>query len=159
MNPGDKSGEWPEARPQPDSPAPEERLAGMPRNLQAEFDAAQYDDDEEDKSPLFTTSRIYMASANRKRPEGLILLCATAPAQIPTYAHLLNITVEADFQTDFTLMYPFFKVRVKGQRLLPIVHAINTRRCAILREFHPDRYDMPRNREASFIESIEIEPL
>lgn len=99
--------------------------------------------------------RVYKPFENRNRPASLILFCAKLPSQFPAYQHLLNISFDHHHGQMFTLFYPFMAVNVTGTRLAEIVHAINFRRCAIIREWHRELYDPPE-RGIAVIEKIEI---
>jgi hypothetical protein len=99
--------------------------------------------------------RVYRPFENRSRPESLILFCAKLPSQMPAYHHLMNISFDHHHGQTFTLFYPFMAVNVTGHRLAEIVHALNFRRCAIIREWHRDLYDPPE-RGLAVIEKIEI---
>lgn len=99
--------------------------------------------------------RVYRPYENRSRPESLIVFCAKVPAQFPAYQHLLNISFDHHHGQTFTLFYPFMAVNVTGQQLGEIVHAINFRRCAIIREWHRELYDPPE-RGIAVIQTIEI---
>ncbi len=99
--------------------------------------------------------RVYKPYENRSRPESLILFCSKLPSQMPAYHHLMNISFDHHHGQTFTLFYPFMAVNVTGHRLAEIVHAVNFRRCAIIREWHRDLYDPPE-RGLCVIEKIEI---
>lgn len=104
---------------------------------------------------VISDDRVYRPYENRSRPESLILFCAKLPSQFPAYRHLMNISFDHDYGRMFTLFYPFMTINVTGQRLAEVVHAINFRRCAIIREWHRDLYDPPE-RGISVIEKIEL---
>jgi len=73
----------------------------------------------------------------------------------PCYNYLLDIIYDHDFESMFTLIYSFMAVEVTGQRLGPIVHAINFGNCERIHEFHQKLYDPPAN-DAPLIEAIKI---
>lgn len=113
---------------------------------------------------LIPADRVYVPYETRSRPETLIILFAKLDAQCPAYPHLNNFRFDHHYGQSFTLLYPFLTVVVTGQRLGEIAHAINARKCAIIREWHRDLYDPP-TRGIPVIESIsfsvpgeEIEP-
>lgn len=100
-------------------------------------------------------NRVYVAYENRSRPESLILFCATLPSQFPAYHHLMNMSFDHHYAQLITLFYPFMTVNIRGQRLSEVAHAINFRRCAIVREWHADLYDLA-DRSKPFIDNIAV---
>ncbi len=112
-------------------------------------------DDLEPPRLMIPANRVYVPFENRSRPESLIVFCAKLPAQFPAYAHFLNMSFDHHFGQTFTVFYAFMTVTVTGKRLAEIVHAINFRRCAIIREWHRDDYDPPE-RGVPVIEKIDI---
>jgi hypothetical protein len=99
--------------------------------------------------------RIYRPYETRSRPASLILFCAKLPSQFPAYNHLLNVSFDHHHGQTFTLFYPFMAVSITGHKLAEIVHAVNFRRCAIIREWHRDLYD-PAERGIAVVERIDI---
>jgi len=145
MKPDDKPPLWSaQTRPQP-----------FPKTREPEDDRQRPADIEMPPPLFFPGDRVYVPFETRSRPESLILFCAKMPSQFPPYHHLLNISFDHHHGETFTLFYPFMAVNVTGHRLAEIVHAINFRRCAIIREWHRDLYDPPGHGIA-VVRTIEI---
>jgi hypothetical protein len=124
----------PQARQQPEAPFPEMET---PPTL------------------LFPTDRVYAAYETRSRPESLILLTAISPAQGAAYHQLQNYSFDQHHGQFLTLFYPSMRVHITGQRLAPVIHAVLSYKCAIIREWHREFYDPP-TRGIAVIEKIEI---
>ncbi len=108
-------------------------------------------------SLLFPADRVYEPYDTRTRPESLILLTAILPAQGAAYHQLHSYSFDQHYGQSFTLFYHFMRVDIKGQRLAPVIHAVISYKCAIIREWHRDFYDPP-TRGIAVIESIIITP-
>ncbi|MDP9128532.1 MAG: hypothetical protein M3N08_09780 [Pseudomonadota bacterium] len=109
-------------------------------------------------SLLFPADRVYVPYDTRTRPETLILLTAILPAQGAAYHQLRNYSFDQHYGQFLTLFYPSMRVDIKGQRLAPVIHAVISFKCAIIREWHRDFYDPP-TRGIAVIESVTITPM
>ncbi len=105
--------------------------------------------------PLVLPDRAYVAFEIKDNPKRLHIRTALQGSFYPSYHHLADIRFDHDHETYFTLIYNFMAVRVSGQNLAPVVHAIDAEDCKRLHEFHPKLHDKPE-RGAPIIEKIEI---
>jgi len=104
---------------------------------------------------LFPTDRVYTAFETRSRPESLIFLTAVIPAGGAAYHQLGEYSFDQHHGEFLTLFYPTMRVHMTGHRLAPVIHAVVSFKCAIIREWHKDFYDPPA-RGIPVIEKIEI---
>lgn len=57
---------------------------------------------------------------------------------------------------DFVLLWDFLIIEVTGKNLLDVVHAIQAGTCDFIQEFDRDRWAVPKDTSAAFIESISV---
>lgn len=145
---------WPEAREAEQQPQWQQRQQPNQRQNGQTPPATE----EEPPSLLFPSDRVYEPYETRMRPESLIFLTAKDPAHGAAYHHLQHYSFDQHHGQFLTLFYPGFRVDVKGQRLGPVIHAVLSYKCAIIREWHRDLYDPP-TRGIPLIESITITPM
>ncbi|MBV9771686.1 MAG: hypothetical protein JOZ32_19095 [Bryobacterales bacterium] len=107
---------------------------------------------------LFPADRAYAAYETRSRPESLMFLTAVIPAGGAAYHQLQNYLFDQHHGQFLTLFYPPMRVHITGQRLAPVIHAVLSYKCAIIREWHKDFYDPPA-RGIPVIEAIAITPM
>ena len=100
--------------------------------------------------------RTYAAFDLRDRSEVLSIYSATGPCRNPAYSYLLDVVYEHHFQSAFQLIYSFMGIEVKGENLGPIVHAINFRQCACIRQYHRELFDHPPVNGEPVIHSITL---
>jgi len=98
----------------------------------------------------------YMAFDTKDHVERLRIRRANAPARSPSYAYLLDIAHDGPFGTNFVLVYTFMMVMVRGKNLQGIISALELGTADFIQEFDPDRWEMPKDESAAFIESIEV---
>jgi hypothetical protein len=106
---------------------------------------------EEDRDP-----RAYQAFDIRDRAEVMSIYSATGPCRNPAYSYLLDVVYEHHFQSAFQLLYSFMGIEVKGENLGRIVHAINYRQCACIRQYHKELFDHPPAKGEPVIHSITL---
>jgi len=81
---------------------------------------------------------------------------ANDPTRSPGYNYLLDVVYDGEFGTNFTLIYTFLMVLVRGRNLQPVVMALQMGTADFIQEFDPDRWQMPKDEKAPFIESIHV---
>lgn len=68
---------------------------------------------------------------------------------------MLDIIYDHDFESAVTLVFSFMTVKLTGQHLGPVVHAIFLGQCGRIRQYHAKLYDPPE-RGKPVIEKVEI---
>lgn len=118
------------------------------------------------KTPLTTgkslpptkESDAYVAFNAKDKVERLRIRRANDQTHSPVYGVLTNISYDGPFGTNFVLTYTFLMmVFVEGKNLLPVIAAIENGMADFIQEYDPDRWEMPKDPDAPFIESITIE--
>jgi len=109
----------------------------------------------EDKVVPLRSDRAYVAYEVGSNPTGLHIRTATQGSFYPRYRYLADIREDHDHNSYFVLIYPTMVVKVTGQHLAAVVHAINAEQCERITEFHPKLHDRPEP-GAPIIEKIEI---
>ena len=97
----------------------------------------------------------YVAYEVGTNPTGLHIRTASQGSFYPRYRYMADIREDHDHNSYFVLIYPTMVVKVTGQHLAAVVHAINAEQCERITEFHPKLHDRPEA-GAPFIEKIEI---
>src|ERR1700722_10226114 len=87
--------------------------------------------------PLVRPDRGYVPFEFPENTNRLHIHCATQPSHFPLYSTLLDIIYDHDFESAFTLVFSFMTVKLTGQHLGEIVHAIFIGQCGRIREYHP----------------------
>jgi hypothetical protein len=105
--------------------------------------------------PLARPDRVYVPFEFPENTNRLHIHCATQPSRFPLYSSLLDIIYDHDYESAITLVFSFMTVKLTGQHLGPVVHAIFMGECGRIREYHPKLYDAPA-RGTPVIEKIEI---
>jgi hypothetical protein len=105
--------------------------------------------------PLLRPDRVYVPFEFPENTNRLHIHCATQPSHFPLYSTLLDIIYDHDFESAATLVFSFMTVKLTGQHLGPVVHAIFIGQCGRIHEYHPKLYDRP-DRGAPVIEKVEI---
>jgi hypothetical protein len=105
--------------------------------------------------PLVRPDRVYVPFEFPENTNRLHIHCATQPSHFPLYSTLLDIIYDHDFDSALTLIFSFMTVKLTGQHLGPVVHAIFMGQCGRIREYHPKHYDPPA-RGTPVIEKVEI---
>lgn len=98
----------------------------------------------------------YVAFGAKDRVERLKIRRANDPTRSPGYVHLLDVVYDGSFGTNFVLVYTFVMVLVRGRNLQPIVMALELSTADFIQEFDSERWAMPKDENAPFIESIEV---
>lgn len=99
----------------------------------------------------------YVAFDAKDKIERLSIRHANAESRTPSYGYLLDITHDGPFGTNFVLYYSFMMVvMVEGKNLQPVIMAIQMGTAEFIQEYDPDRWPMPKDSKAPFIESIKV---
>jgi hypothetical protein len=99
----------------------------------------------------------YMAFDAKDNVDRLSIRQANAQSRTPGYAYLLDITHDGPFGTNFVLYYSFMMVvMVEGKNLQPVIIALQLGKAEFIQEYDPDRWPMPKDSKAPFIESIKV---
>src|ERR1017187_5581959 len=99
----------------------------------------------------------YVAFDTKDRVDRLIIRRANDMARSPAYGYLLDITYDGPYGTNFVLVYSFMMmVLVEGRNLQPVVMALQMGTADFIQEYDPDKWPMPKDEKAPFIESIQI---
>lgn len=72
------------------------------------------------------------------------------------YGYLLRVVEDGIYGTELCLVYTFAVFVILGKNLTAIADAIADERCEFVQEFDPDRWPMPTDSNAPFVESIEV---
>ena len=72
----------------------------------------------------------------------------------PFYGGLLYTMEDGEAGTFLALAFSSMQIYVKGRNLRPVAAAVKRHRCAVLWEFNPDRWLVPSDKSAPFIEAI-----
>lgn len=100
----------------------------------------------------------YIAFHAKDKVERLRIRRANDQTHSPGYGVLLNVSYDGDFGTNFVLIYSFLMmVFVEGKNLQPVITAIENSMADFIQEYDPDRWEMPKDPTAPFIESITIQ--
>jgi hypothetical protein len=100
----------------------------------------------------------YIAFDAKDRVERLKIRHGKALTRSPGYVHLLDVAYDGSFGKEFMLTYSFgMTVYVEGRNLQGIVTALEMGTAEFIQEFDPDRWQMPEDDKAPFIESIKVE--
>ncbi len=98
----------------------------------------------------------YVAFDAKDKVTRLRISRANDPTRSPGYAYLLDIVYDGDFGTNFVLVYTFLMVLVRGKNLQPVIMALEMGTADFIQEFDADRWQIPKDEKAPFIESIEV---
>ena len=98
----------------------------------------------------------YVAFAGKDKLDRLRIRRANAATRSPGYAYLLDVVYDGEFGTEIVLVYTYMMVLIRGKNLQTLVIALETSTADFIREFDSDRWEMPADKSAAFIESIEI---
>jgi hypothetical protein len=99
----------------------------------------------------------YMAFDAKDNVDRLSIRQANTQSRTPGYAYLLDITHDGPFGTNFVLYYSFMLVvMVEGKNLQPVIMALQMGTAEFIQEYDADRWPMPKDSKAPFIESIKI---
>jgi hypothetical protein len=99
----------------------------------------------------------YVAFDAKDKVDRLQIRQANAQARSPAYGYLLDVAYDGPFGTNFVLYYSFMMiVRVEGKNLQPLIMALQMGTAEFIQEFDPEKWPMPKDPKAPFIESIKI---
>lgn len=72
------------------------------------------------------------------------------------YGYLLRVVEDGIYGTELCLVYTFAVFVILGRNLTGIADAIAEERCEFVQEYDADRWSMPTDQSAPFVESIEV---
>jgi hypothetical protein len=98
----------------------------------------------------------YVAFDAKDKVDRLKIRRANATTRSPGYAYLLDVVYDGAYGTNFVLVYTFLMVMVRGSNLQPVVTALQMGTADFIQEFDADRWQIPKDDKAPFIESIEV---
>ena len=107
-------------------------------------------------TPPPTGSDEYMAFDAKDKVARLKIRRANDPTRSPGYNYLLDIVYDGPFGTNFVLVFTFMMVFVRGRNLQNLVMALETGTADFIQEFDSDRWQVPKDAKAPFIESIVV---
>jgi hypothetical protein len=91
--------------------------------------------------PRVRPDRVYVPFEFPENANRLHIHCATQPSHFPFYSTLLDIIDDHDFESAITLVFSFMTVKLTGQNLGSVVHAIFMGECGRIHHYHPKIYD------------------
>lgn len=98
----------------------------------------------------------YVAFDAKDKLDRVRIRRAMAPTRSPGYAYLLDVVYDGPYGTNFVLVFTFMVVLVRGRNLQPVVAALEGGMADFIQEFDADRWKVPTDPKAPFIESIEV---
>jgi hypothetical protein len=99
----------------------------------------------------------YSAFDAKDNVDRLSIRQANTQSRTPGYAYLLDITHDGPFGTNFVLYYSFMMVvMVEGKNLQPVIMAIQMGTAEFIQEYDADRWPVPKDNKAPFIDSIKV---
>lgn len=110
---------------------------------------------EEDGQEGGEDPRRYRAVETSTKPARLILHPRTGPLRMPGYATLIDV-IATPCGTGLTLIYSHMEIEVLGQNLVEVALAVGRHRAATLREYDPQKFDLPGEGEP-VIEGVTVE--
>lgn len=109
------------------------------------------------ETPPPKTPAEYVAFDAKDKVERLSIRQANLQSRTPAYGYLLDITHDGPYGTNFVLYYSFMMVvMVEGKNLQPVIMAVQMGTADFIQEYDPDRWPMPKDGKAPFIESIKV---
>ena len=107
-------------------------------------------------TPPPKSSDEYVAFDAKDKVDRLKIRRANDPTRSPGYAYLLDIVYDGPYGTNFVLVFTFLMVLVRGKNLQSVVMALEMGTVDFIQEFDPERWQVPSDEKAPFIESIEV---
>jgi hypothetical protein len=98
----------------------------------------------------------YVAFDAKDKVDRLKIRRANDPTRSPGYAYLLDIVYDGPYGTNFVLVFTFLMVLVRGRNLQGLITALEMGTADFIQEFDPERWQVPNDEKAPFIESIEV---
>lgn len=98
----------------------------------------------------------YVAFDAKDKVERLKINRANHPTRSPGYAYLLDVVYDGQFGTNFVLVYTFMMILVRGRNLQGVVTGLQMGTVDFIQEFDPERWALPKDDKAPFIESVEV---
>ena len=99
----------------------------------------------------------YVAFDAKGKLERLSIRQAKEEWRTPGYGYLLDIAHDGPYGTNFALYYSFMMiVLVEGRNLQPLIMALQMGTAEFIQEYDYDRWPMPKDGTAPFIESIKV---
>ena len=115
---------------------------------------SQFHREEQPQAPLRAANqsraakKIYEAFDKNGCPAPYLeIRCVLKPSQAPQSRHLMDVVYSADFDNDFTLLYSFMAVEVRGANLKVVRRAIQNGQCEFIQEFHKNEFAQPQQAE------------
>jgi hypothetical protein len=102
------------------------------------------------------TPEAYVAFVAKDSVRRIRIRPAMAPWHAYYYEHLLDVSCDGNFGTNFVLYFTTATVLVRGRNLLPIIAALENGNADFIQEFHPAVWEKPAD-GTPIIESLEIE--
>lgn len=100
--------------------------------------------------------RTYEAFDKTGRPSFYTeIRCIMQPSQSPQSRFFMAAVFSADYDDNFTLIYSFMAVEIKGKNLKEVRRAIQMGRCEFIQEYHANEFTPPGQSEP-VIESIKF---
>lgn len=106
------------------------------------------------KPPIGTDE--YVAFDAKDKVDRLKIRRANDPTRSPGYAYLLDVVYDGSYGTNFVLVFTFLMVLVRGRNLQAVTAGLEMGTVDFIQEFDPDRWQLPKDDKAPFIESIEV---
>ena len=97
----------------------------------------------------------YAAYAAKDKAERIQLRPALGPQRAPSYVHLLDIASDGPYGTNFSVVFTFMTVLVRGRNLQAVVAALESVNATFLQQFHPELWPRPAEGDA-VIDVLEI---
>lgn len=98
----------------------------------------------------------YAAFATKDRTARLRVRCAFEPSHALAYHCLLDVVYDDTTWTNFSLVFTFGVVLVRGEHLAPVVSAIEMGSADFIQEFDSARWRRPDARNATIITTIQV---
>ena len=98
----------------------------------------------------------YVAFATKDRAARLRVRCTNEPSHAPVYNCLLDVVCDDTTWTNFSLVFTFGVVLVRGENLAPVVLAIELGAADFIQEFDESRWQRPTDRNATVITAIQV---
>ena len=98
----------------------------------------------------------YVAFDGKDKLDRLRIRRANAATRSPGYAYLLDVVYDGEFGTEIVLVYTYMMVLIRGRNLQTLVIALEISTADFIQEFDSDRWEMPADKSAAFVESIEV---
>lgn len=109
----------------------------------------------ESPSPAESEGYIAFKAVDRRQIRLAVRPTNHAWERVP-YGYLLRVVEDGIYGTELCLVYTFAVFVILGRNLTGIANAISEEHCEFVQEFDASRWAMPTDKNAPFIESIEV---